>query len=49
MGAPAVLKVCLDVNVWVAYLMALQRGRQGTVVAQVVEAVRDMKVGAMPL
>lgn len=49
MGSSAALKVCLDVNIWVAYLMALQWGRQGTVVAQVVEAVRDMKVGAMPL
>ncbi|MCJ2091897.1 PIN domain-containing protein [Methylobacterium sp. J-072] len=43
------LRLCLDVNVWIAYLLALQRGRTGTAPMRLVAMVRDAAAGDIPL
>lgn len=43
------LRLCLDVNVWVAYLMGLQNGRSGTVPMRLVAMVLDHRAGPIPL
>ncbi|MCJ2138347.1 PIN domain-containing protein [Methylobacterium sp. J-026] len=45
----AVLRVCLDVNVWIAYLLALQQGRVGTVPMRLVAMVQAGAAGTIPL
>ncbi|WP_407530925.1 PIN domain-containing protein, partial [Methylobacterium oryzisoli] len=43
------LRVCLDLNVWVADLIGRQAGRTGTVLMRIVEMVKAMSVAGTPL
>ena len=43
------LRLSIDINVWVAALMATQHGRTGTVAQAIVAAVRDMKIADRPV
>ncbi|MCJ2060338.1 PIN domain-containing protein [Methylobacterium sp. J-048] len=44
-----VLRVCLDVNVWIAYLLALQHSRVGTAPMRLVAMVQACAAGTIPL
>ena len=43
------LHLCVDINVWVAFLMAAQAGRTGTSAQRIVAAARDMKLADRPI
>ena len=45
----SVLRICLDVNVWIAYLLALQHGRTGTAPMRLVAMVQAFAAGEIPL
>lgn len=45
----SVLRICLDVNVWIAYLLALQRGRTGTAPMRLVAMVQAYAAGDISL
>jgi predicted nucleic acid-binding protein len=47
--APKAFRICIDVNVWVAYLMAIQNGRTGTSAQAVIAVAREMKFGERPV
>ena len=42
MPNPRAIRVCLDVNVWVAHLLALKAGRTGTAASNLVQLVTEM-------
>jgi predicted nucleic acid-binding protein len=46
---PKALRICIDVNVWVAYLMAIQNGRKETSAQSVIAVAREMKFGDRPV
>lgn len=46
---PAAVRLCLDVNVWLAYLLSESRGRTGTASHALVQMVSDMRAGPVPL
>lgn len=46
---PNSLRLCIDVNVWVAFLMAIQNGRTGTSAQAIVAIVREMKIADRPV
>ncbi len=43
------LRVCLDVNVWIAFLIARSSGRDGTAAASLVDGVSRGKIGGIPI
>jgi predicted nucleic acid-binding protein len=47
--APKALRICIDVNVWVAFLMAIQNGRNETSAQSIVAVAREMKFGDRPV
>lgn len=47
--APKALRICIDVNVWVAFLMAIQNGRKETSAQSIVAVAREMKFGDRPV
>lgn len=46
-----ILRVSLDVNIWIAHLLAMQNGRKGGAATEIVNIVRDMasKTGSIQL
>lgn len=46
---PAAIRVCLDVNVWIAHLLAIQNNRVGGSASGLVRIVRDMTCAAGPV
>ena len=46
---PHSLRLCIDVNVWVAFLMAIQNGRTGASAQAIVAIVREMKIADRPV
>jgi PIN domain len=46
---PAAIRVCLDVNLWIAHLLAVQNSRVGGSVSGLVRIVRDMTCAAGPV
>ncbi len=47
--AGTVLRICLDVNVWIAHFLAVQKRRQGGSATTIVNIVGDMKCDAGPV
>ena len=43
------LRICLDVNVWIAYLLALQHGRTSTAPIRLIAMVQAFAAGDIPL
>ena len=43
------LRLCIDINVWVAFLMATQAGRTDTSAQKIVAITRDMTIGDRPV
>jgi predicted nucleic acid-binding protein len=48
-GDRKVLRVSLDVNIWIAHLLALQNGRKGGAATELISIVRDMTSEAGPI
>jgi predicted nucleic acid-binding protein len=46
---PAAIRVCLDVNVWIAHLLAIRNNRAGGSASGLVRIVRDMICAAGPV
>jgi len=46
---PAAIRVCLDVNVWIAHLLAIQNNRVGGSASGLVRIVQDMTCAAGPV
>ncbi len=46
---PAAIRVCLDVNIWIAHLLAIQNSRVGGSASGLVRIVRDMTCAAGPV
>ena len=46
---PAAIRVCLDVNVWIAHLLAIQNSRVGGSASGLVRIVHDMTCAAGPV
>jgi predicted nucleic acid-binding protein len=46
---PAAIRVCLDVNVWIAHLLAIRNNRVGGSASGLVRIVRDMTCTAGPV
>jgi hypothetical protein len=47
--AKATIRICLDVNIWVAHQLARQNNRKGGSSSALVQIVRDMACKAGPL
>jgi predicted nucleic acid-binding protein len=46
---PAAIRVCLDVNIWIAHLLAIQNSRVGGSASGLVRIMRDMTCAAGPV
>lgn len=47
--AKSPLRICLDVNIWVAHLLAIQNGRQRTSASALAQIMRDRECEAGPV